>query len=109
MAKLTAAEMIEAIKELSLIHILILCIVALLVFIPLLWLVVSSFKSDADVIRWPPAFLPKEWLTSQYEYVIEAIPILSMLKNTVVFAGSVTLVSQMCIRDRYTMTEASAS
>ncbi|MBS6762363.1 MAG: carbohydrate ABC transporter permease [Clostridium sp.] len=71
----------------------ILCIVALLVFIPLLWLVVSSFKSDADVIRWPPAFLPKEWLTSQYEYVIEAIPILSMLKNTVVFAGSVTLVS----------------
>ena len=26
----------------------ILCIVALLVFIPLLWLVVSSFKSDAD-------------------------------------------------------------
>lgn len=71
----------------------ILCIVALLVFIPLLWLVVSSFKSNADVIRWPPAFLPKEWLTSQYEYVIEAIPILSMLKNTVVFAGSVTLVS----------------
>ena len=71
----------------------ILCIVALLVFIPLLWLVVSSFKSDADVIRWPPAFLPKEWLTSQYEYVIEAIPILSMLKNTVVFAGSVTLIS----------------
>ncbi len=71
----------------------ILCIVALLVFIPLLWLVVSSFKSDADVIRWPPAFLPKEWLTSQYEYVVEAIPILSMLKNTVVFAGSVTLVS----------------
>ena len=71
----------------------ILCIVALLVFIPLLWLVVSSFKSDAYVIRWPPAFLPKECLTSQYEYVIEAIPILSMLKNTVVFAGSVTLVS----------------
>ncbi len=71
----------------------ILCIVALLVFIPLLWLVVSSFKSDADVIRWPPAFLPEEWLTSQYEYVVEAIPILSMLKNTVVFAGSVTLIS----------------
>ena len=71
----------------------ILCIVALLVFIPLLWLGVSSFKSDADVIRWPPAFLPEEWLTFQYEYVVEAIPILSMLKNTVVFAGSVTLIS----------------
>ena len=37
--------------------------------------------------------MPEEWLTSQYEYVVEAIPILSMLKNTVVFAGSVTLIS----------------
>ncbi len=74
----------------------ILCIVALLVFIPLLWLIVSSFKTDADVIRWPPAFLPEEWLTAQYEYVVDAIPILSMLKNTVVFAGSVTL-SACCL------------
>ena len=71
----------------------ILCLVALIVFVPLVWLIVSSFKSDADVIRWPPAFLPKEWLTVQYEYVVEAIPILSMLKNTVVFAGSVTVIS----------------
>lgn len=71
----------------------ILCLVALIVFVPLVWLIVSSFKSDADVIRWPPSFLPKEWLTVQYEYVVEAIPILSMLKNTVVFAGSVTVIS----------------
>lgn len=71
----------------------ILCIVALLVFIPLVWLVVSSFKSDADVIKYPPAFLPEQWVITQYEYVTEAIPILSMLKNTVIFAGSVTFIS----------------
>ncbi len=71
----------------------ILCIVALLVFIPLVWLVVSSFKSDADVIKYPPAFLPEQWVITQYAYVTDAIPILSMLKNTVIFAGSVTLIS----------------
>lgn len=38
-------------------------------------------------------FFPSQWLTAQYEYVLEAIPILTMLKNTVVFAGGVTVIS----------------
>ena len=36
---------------------------------------------------------PSQWLTAQYEYVLDAIPILTMLKNTVVFAGGVTVIS----------------
>ena len=71
----------------------ILFVVALLVFVPLVWLIVSSFKTDADVIKYPPAFLPEQWVLTQYKYVSEAIPVFSMLKNTVVFAGSVTIVS----------------
>lgn len=61
--------------------------IAAIILFPLIWLLVSSFKSDADVIKWPPVFFPSQWLTAQYEYVLEAIPILTMLKNTVVFAG----------------------
>lgn len=53
----------------------------------------SSFKSDADVISWPPSFWPKEWVFDQYQYVADAIPIFNMLKNTVIFAGSVTVIS----------------
>lgn len=71
----------------------VLIFVALLVFLPLIWLIVSSFKSDADIIKWPPAFLPEHWVFDQYKYVTDAIPILSMLKNTAIFAGSVTAVS----------------
>ena len=71
----------------------ILFLVALLVFIPLAWLIVSSFKSDADVIKYPPSFLPDQWVLTQYQYVSEAIPVLNMLKNTVIFAGSITIVS----------------
>lgn len=67
--------------------------VAFLVFLPLIWLVVSSFKSDADIIKWPPAFWPEKWVFDQYKYVTDAIPILSMLKNTAIFAGSVTAIS----------------
>ena len=68
-------------------------LIAVLIFFPLIWLLVSSFKSDADVIKWPPIFFPTQWLTAQYKYVVDAIPILSMLKNTVVFSVGVTVVS----------------
>ncbi len=71
----------------------ILLLVALLVLLPVIWLFVSSFKTDADVISWPPSFLPKQWVVTQYQYVVGVIPVINMLKNTVIFAGTVTLVS----------------
>lgn len=81
------------VKIFDLIGYIVLIFAALLVFLPLIWLVVSSFKSDADIIKWPPAFLPENWVLDQYKYVTDVIPILSMLKNTAIFAGSVTAVS----------------
>ena len=74
----------------------ILIVVAAIALLPLFWLFVSSFKTDADVIRFPPSFFPAKWVLDQYQYVLEAIPFLRMLLNTVVFAGSVTLIS-LCI------------
>ena len=67
--------------------------IVLIVVLPLFWLIVSSFKSDADVIKWPPHFFPSEWVATQYRYVMKAIPVLGMLKNTVIFAGCVTVIS----------------
>lgn len=71
----------------------VLIFVMLTVLLPLLWLLVSSFKSDADNIKWPPLFFPTEWLLVQYQCVVKAIPVLRMLKNTVLFASSVTIIS----------------
>lgn len=70
-----------------------LILMMLLILAPLVWLMVSSFKSDADVIQWPPLFFPSQWLTVQYEYVTKAIPVLKMLGNTVIFATGVTVIS----------------
>ena len=71
----------------------ILLLIMLIVILPLLWLFVSSFKSDADVIKWPPHFFPADLVADQYLYVVKAIPVLRMLRNTVIFAGSVTVIS----------------
>lgn len=81
------------IKGFTVIGYVVLILMMLIVVLPLFWLVVSSFKSDADVIKWPPLFFPTEWLTVQYQYVVKAIPVLKMLKNTVLFASGVTVIS----------------
>ncbi len=67
--------------------------VMLIVVLPLIWLLVSSFKSDAEAIQWPPIFFPTQWLTVQYEYVVQTIPVLQMLGNTIIFATGVTAIS----------------
>ncbi len=68
---------------------------AILVLIPIIWLFVSSFKTDSGVISYPPVFFPVEWTVSQYLYVAKSIPIFAMTKSTVLFAGGVTLISVM--------------
>lgn len=66
---------------------------ALSVLFPFCWLLVSSFKTDTGVIQFPPVFFPTEWTLHQYRYVGDSIPVFSMTKNTVIFAGSVTVIS----------------
>ena len=56
----------------------VLFLIVLIVVLPLFWLIVSSFKSDADVIKWPPHFFPSEWVATQYRYVMKAIPVLGV-------------------------------
>lgn len=67
--------------------------VVLLVLVPIVWLLVSSFKTDQDVLSYPPKFFPSQWTLSQYKYVAKSIPIFSMTKTTVLFAGGVTILS----------------
>lgn len=68
-------------------------LIAFSVILPILWLLVSSFKTDVGVIKFPPQFFPEEWTLHQYLYVGDSIPIFEMTKNTVIFAGGVTIVS----------------
>jgi multiple sugar transport system permease protein len=68
-------------------------VIAITVLVPIVWLLVSSFKTDSGVIQYPPVFFPKEWTFAQYRYVSKSIPIFSMMKSTIIFAGGVTIIS----------------
>ena len=53
---------------------LVLLLFAALVLLPLFWLGVSAFKSDADVIKWPPIFFPTEWVNNTVCLCVESAP-----------------------------------
>ena len=72
------------------------CILVLfLVLFPFAWLVLSTFKVQKDIIKWPPTLWPKRWTLQNYIKVWDRIPLASYIKNTVIFAGSVSICSAM--------------
>lgn len=68
-------------------------LLAVSVMVPILWLAVSAFKTDAGVIAYPPTFFPTEWTLKQFKYVSKSIPVVKMLLSTLIFAGGVTVFS----------------
>lgn len=61
---------------------LILIVVSLVFVMPFLWMVVSSFKSNQDIFVFPPVFIPKHWLWSNYLNALKYIPFFHYLWNT---------------------------
>ena len=65
----------------------------IIVLFPFLWLILSTFKVDADIVKYPPTLFGLQYTISSYIKVWDSIPLLDFLKNTVIFAGSVTIIS----------------
>lgn len=72
---------------------LILCVVILLVAFPFLWLLISSFKYEKDIISFPPKIFADRYTFENYTKVWTTIPLMDYIKNTVIFAGGVVITS----------------
>jgi ABC-type glycerol-3-phosphate transport system permease component len=63
-----------------------------LVFFPLLWMVLSSFKLPSDIFESSLAFWPNQWSLQGYQTVFSSdIPFTSWLRNGLFIAGAQTL------------------
>lgn len=71
----------------------ILCVVILLVAFPFLWLLISSFKYEKDIISFPPKIFADRYTLENYTQVWTTIPLMDYIKNTVIFAGGVVITS----------------
>ena len=66
-------------------------LVGLLIFFPILWTVLTSFKTEAQAISDPPVFLFFDWTLENYAVVQERSDYLRFLWNSVIIAGGSTL------------------
>ncbi|MBF9060415.1 ABC transporter permease subunit [Rhodobacterales bacterium HKCCSP123] len=55
-----------------------LCAGVFLMFFPVIWLVMSSFKTEADLQRYPPTFLPYQQQTIMVEGYDDPLPLFEM-------------------------------
>ncbi len=50
---------------------LILAVFSFAMFYPFIWLILSSFKTGADIVRIPVTLWPREWTLSAYQLVMD--------------------------------------
>lgn len=66
---------------------------AAVMFMPVVWVVLSSFKSLAEIYRSPPTFFPEQWIFSNYGDAIRQFPFLRYLWNSVLVTVSATVLT----------------
>src|SRR6201989_499705 len=64
-----------------------------LVFFPILWMVLASFKTELEAFAIPPSFLFFHWTTENYATVQERSDYLHHALNSIIVAGGSTLIA----------------
>jgi sorbitol/mannitol transport system permease protein len=65
--------------------------IGFLIFFPILWTILTSFKTEAVAIANPPVFLGFEWTLENYGVVMERSNYSRFLVNSIVIAGGSTI------------------
>lgn len=68
-------------------------VILLVIAFPFLWLIISSFKHEKDIILFPPRIFADSYTLDNYIKVWTTIPLLDYIKNTVIFAGGTVITS----------------
>ncbi|MBV8697203.1 carbohydrate ABC transporter permease [Bradyrhizobium sp.] len=66
-----------------------------LIFFPILWMVLASFKTELEAFAIPPSFLFFHWTTENYATVQERSDYLHHALNSIIIAGGSTLIAML--------------
>ena len=66
--------------------------IAIVIFFPILWTILTSFKTEADAIASPPRFLDFDWTLQSYAEVQSRSNYVSHFLNSVIIALGSTAV-----------------
>lgn len=79
-------------KGMGLFFIILLWIIGIFMFIPFLWLIVSTFKTNQEIMAIPPSFFPKMWSVENYKYILSQFNISRYFMNSVFLAVVKTVI-----------------
>ncbi len=60
---------------------------ALVVMLPFLWMMSSSFKPEGDILVYPPRLIPENWTLDNYNYVLQQTRYLTFVKNSLIIVA----------------------
>jgi len=66
-----------------------------LIFLPILWMVLTSFKTELEAFSMPPKFLLFHWTTENYATVQERSDYVHHALNSIIIAGGSTLIAMI--------------
>ena len=61
----------------------ILCLLAVIMLFPFAWMILSAFKTKADVYAYPPRWIPSTWSADNFKIVFDTIPFLTYYWNSI--------------------------
>ncbi|WP_204787546.1 carbohydrate ABC transporter permease [Paenibacillus oryzisoli] len=70
-----------------------LTVLALIAVFPLIWIILSSFKSSGEMASHPLAFFPKSFTLSYYDRVLNNMHFTTNIKNSLLVSLSATLIT----------------
>src|SRR6266568_3256502 len=66
-----------------------------LIFFPILWMILASFKTELEAFAIPPSFLFFHWTTENYATVQDRSDYIKHALNSVIIAGGSTLIAML--------------
>jgi sorbitol/mannitol transport system permease protein len=70
-------------------------VVGFVIFFPILWMVLTSFKTELDAFSIPPSFLLFHWTTENYATVQSRSDYVHHALNSIIIAGGSTLIAML--------------
>lgn len=82
-------------KKYSLTIVIILAILSVIMIFPFVWMILSAFKTPADVYTYPPKWLPSTWDFNNFKKVFEMIPFVRYYFNSIFISVTQTFIQIM--------------
>jgi multiple sugar transport system permease protein len=68
-------------------------LISAFMLLPVLWMFFTAFKPESDIVTAPPTLWPRELTLEHFTDIWSQIPFAQLYLNTIVFAGTVTIIS----------------